>query len=311
MSKKIAYLFPGQGAQYVGMGRDFYDQFSEVRELYEEAEERLKRRLAPIAFEGPVERLKETRNSQVAIYLNSMALLRVLEKQLPQLAPAICAGLSLGEYSALTAAHVLSFGEALELVDFRGAAMQEACEQTPGKMAVVLGLAASQVEAVVAEVAPRHPLWVANYNTPGQIVLSGSAAGVEAGALLAKERGAKRVLPLQVQGAFHSGFMHSAEEKLKKKLAHVMLAPPRARVVLNVLGEVAEGEAIREALGSQVTHSVRWQQSVETMERTGVDLYVEIGCGQTLTGMNRQIGVRGPTYSVDKVTDLEALGAIL
>jgi len=307
MNKGRAFLFPGQGAQAVGMGRDFYDAFSVAREVFEEADSLLSRHLSKIIFEGPIELLTETRNSQTGLYVMSIAILRVLQQQFPALQPTVCAGLSLGEYTALTAALRLPFSEGLPFVQLRGEAMQEACLATPGSMAVVLGLSAEQVDEMVKEAHLPNDLWVANYNSPGQIVLSGTLKGIERGMELAKASGAKRVVPLKVQGAFHSGLMLPAEKKLGLLLKNLSLVDSQTPVVMNFPGApVSDTESIRDFLRKQVTGSVRWEQGIRSIEEE-VDLFLEIGCGKTLTGLNQQIGVKGITLPINKVSDLEQL----
>lgn len=214
--KRAAYLFPGQGAQYPGMGKDFFDVFAISRETFEEADEYLGERLSKIIFEGPEAVLTQTKHSQLAIFVNSAAILRALIQQLPDLKPAICAGLSLGEYTALFASGRLGFKETLFLVRERSRLMNDACEKIPGTMAAVLGLHAPEVEAAVKGL---KGVWVANYNCPGQTVISGTKEGVEKGAEALKARGAKRVLPLTVHGAFHSGLMQPAQDALAPFIA--------------------------------------------------------------------------------------------
>lgn len=306
--KKIAFIFPGQGAQYPGMGRDFVDSFPVAKQTLEEADEILGRKMSTIILQGPEEVLTETKNSQTAIFITGMALFNVLKSVFPHLQPQVCAGLSLGEYTALTAAQILTFQEALPLVQTRGQCMNDACEETRGTMAVILGLDATAVEQLVKEVNLPHDLWVANFNCPGQVVISGTLKGVEAGSAAAKVKGAKRVLPLQVHGAFHSGLMRRAEERLAEAVANVSLDTGIAEVVMNVPGNfVVDAAAIRRNLIEQVTHSVRWEQGIRAMNESGVDLFIEFGPGKTLSGMNRKIGVTAPTFSLEKIEDLDFL----
>lgn len=306
--KKVSFLFPGQGAQYPGMGRDFVDSFPIAKQTLEEADEILGRKMSTIILQGPEELLTETKNSQTAIFITGMALFNVLKSVFPNLQPHVCAGLSLGEYSALTAAQILTFQDALPLVQTRGQCMNDACEETRGTMAVILGLDAATVEQLVKEVNLPNDLWVANFNCPGQVVLSGTLKGVEAGSAAAKAKGAKRVLPLQVHGAFHSGLMRRAEERLAEAVAGVSLNKGIADVVMNVPGNfVSDTIAMRRNLIEQVTHSVRWEQGIRAMNDSGVDLFIEFGPGKTLSGMNRKIGVTAPTFSVEKVEDLDFL----
>lgn len=307
-SKKIAFLFPGQGAQYPGMGRDFVDSFSIAKEVFEEADDRLGRKLSEIILEGPEDILTETKNSQAGIYTTSIAILKVIQASFPSLKPAVCAGLSLGEYTALSAADRLGFAEGLPLVQRRGQLMNDACHQTQGTMVVVLGLDADTVERLVKEVNMPNDLWAANFNCPGQVVLSGTPKGIEAGSQAAKERGAKRVLPLQVHGAFHSGLMKSAEEGLKESINQVHFKESPIGIVMNVTGNFADSTSqIRDNLIQQVTGSVRWEQGIRKMAENDVDLFIEIGCGKTLAGFNKRIGLLVPTISVEKVTELDQI----
>lgn len=304
---KKALIFPGQGAQYVGMGKDFYDSFAIARETFQEADEILQENLTKIIFEGPPELLTETRNSQVAIFVVSVAILRVFQSQFPDFIPDACAGLSLGEYTALYASGRLSFKETLKLVAERARLMNEACENTAGTMAAVLGLSASQVEEAVRDI---EGVWVANFNAPGQTVISGTQSGVEKAAPILKEKGAKRVLPLTVHGAFHSGLMKSAQEGLAPSIQKANLQKSSIDFVMNVPGAFVKiDEEIKEYLISQVTQSVRWEQGVETMKAAGIELFVEIGCGKSLSGLNRKIGVPH-MKSIEKLSDLETIDAI-
>lgn len=304
--KKIAFLFPGQGAQYPGMGKDFFENSPVAKEVFEEADDLLKSSLSKMILEGPAETLTMTKNSQAGIFVVSVAMERVLHRLFPQLRPVYCAGLSLGEYSALHISGALSFAETLTLVDKRGEFMNDACEEMRGTMAVVLGLDADMVDELVKEVGLPNDLWVANFNCPGQVVLSGTVRGVERGTEVAKARGAKRVLPLKVHGAFHSGLMRSAEERLAPYVESAPLVKGDSALVMNVPGAlVSEESAIKLFLVQQVTHPVRWEQSIRWMAAQGVDLFVEIGCGTTLSGFNKRIGVAAPTVNIEKMKDLE------
>ncbi len=305
---KLAFLFPGQGAQYVGMGKDFAENFAAAREVFEQADHILGRSLSKIIFEGPAEELTQTKNSQVAIYVTSMALLAVVREQMPEWEPAICAGLSLGEYSAVTASGRMSFEECLPLVQARGQFMNDACEATEGTMAAIIGM---ENQEVISLMETLSDVSVANLNCPKQVVISGTPAGVEAGMAACKEAGARKAIPLQVHGAFHSGLMQEAERRLAELVATAPIVESDIGLVMNVAGDfVSDLTEIRKLLVSQVTRSVRWEDGIRAIEAQGVDLYVEIGCGKTLTGMNKRIGVNGTTLNIDKVADLDALGAV-
>lgn len=307
MYKKIAFLFPGQGAQYLGMSADFLKNFSAARLTFEEADEILKRPLSKIILEGPENELLQTKNSQTGIYVASIGILRVVQ-ELFDFQPYACAGLSLGEYTALTAAEWISFRNALPLVQYRGEFMNEACENFPGTMAVIMGLSAENVEAVVKDLNMPNEVWVANYNCPGQIVVSGTSKGVEIASAEAIKIGAKRALPLAVYGAFHSGLMKTAEEKLAPYIFETPIQKNSIRLVMNFPGNfVNEPEDVQKNLVKQVTGAVRWEQGIKTLEEDGVDLFIDFGPGKTLAGLNKRIGVKVPTLSVEKVEDLENL----
>ncbi|MDR3624581.1 MAG: ACP S-malonyltransferase [Chlamydiales bacterium] len=308
VAKRIAFLFPGQGSQHPGMGKDFFEAYPVCLETFQEADDILKRKLSSIIFEGPESLLTETRNSQTAIYVMSMAILRLVQTEFPEISPYVAAGLSLGEYTALSASQRISFAECLPLVQLRGELMNEACEKTKGTMAVILGLEPDVVEAFVKELQLPNDLWVANFNCPGQVVISGTSLGIEKGSIMAKEKGAKRIMPLQVHGAFHSGLMSLARDRLKEKIDQVPLQDSCIPIVMNTSGDFETDERrIRTLLVDQVTHSVRWQQGVCSMENHAIDLYLEMGPGKTLAGMNKRIGVKAPTISIEKIEDLSQL----
>lgn len=306
--KKIAFIFPGQGTQYTEMGKDFSENFSEAKHTFKEANDILGYDLSSIIFNGPDSLLTETKNSQLAIYTVSTAILRVVQKLYPNILPTICSGLSLGEYTALTAAGKLSFENGLNLVKHRAQFMNDACESTKGTMAVIIGLEADVVEAMVKEINMPRDLWAANFNCPGQVVISGTPLGIEAGTKGAKEKGAKRILPLSVHGAFHSGLMKQAEERLTPYIKEAAFKESDVGVVMNYTGDFTNGiEQIRTNLIKQVTHPVRWEQGIRSINNQGVDLFIEMGCGKTLAGMNKRIGVACETISIEKITDIDIL----
>lgn len=309
---KRAFIFPGQGAQYPGMGKSFFANYDVAKETFQEADDLLKMSLSKLMFEGPTEELTKTSNSQLAIFVMSVAVFRTVQALFSDFVPAVTSGLSLGEYTALYAGGHFSFREGLQLVYDRGTFMSEACVERPGTMAAVLGMKGEQVDHIIEELNLPDQVWVANYNCPGQVVISGTVTGIEKGVEALKQAGARRVMPLQVHGAFHSGLMASAEKKLAHSLENVKFQPSTTALVMNVPGDFVEDVAsIPTLLQKQVTHPVRWEQGVQAMQRSGVELFVEMGCGKVLTGLNKKIGVVADTLSIDHVDDLQQLEARL
>lgn len=306
---KWAFIFPGQGTQYIGMGKDFYDAFSVAKEVFQEADEILQQNFSSIIFEGSSEILTLTKNSQIAIYLVSMAILRTLQTQIPLFQPAICGGLSLGEYTALVASERISFSDCLKLVQVRAESMHEACRENRGAMQVVLGLNEEVVTKVLQEISPKSgPVWIANINCPGQIVIAGEIKNLTIAAEYLKKKGAKRIIDLEVAGAFHSKLMQSAREKIFDKIKHVAIHESKICFTMNVPGTIVDSVAmIKQYLLEQVTSPVRWQQSILAMQDFGVQAYFEIGPGKTLSGMNKRIGVQASTLHIEKVADLDGL----
>ncbi|HXF99807.1 MAG TPA: ACP S-malonyltransferase, partial [Bacteroidota bacterium] len=283
---KTAFIFPGQGSQYVGMGKDFYEQDASSRSLFERADAILGFSLSRICFEGPEEELRQTRNTQPAIFLHSIVALRSMNGVQPDMV----AGHSLGEYTALVAAGALTFEDGLRLVRLRGELMQRAGEEQPGTMAAIVGLLPEAVEEVCREASRAGIVQAANFNSPGQIVISGSVEGVRKGMELAKARGAKMVKELVVSGAFHSPLMASARDGLKKKLDATPLRDAQMPVYCNVTGEpVTRAEEIRDVLFRQLTSPVRWEESIVHMVRDGADRFIEIGPGKVLQGLVKRI----------------------
>jgi len=309
---RMALLFPGQGAQYIGMGKTFYETYPIVRQIFEQADDLLKRNLSEVILNGPEEALTETKTAQPAIFVTSYAILEALRHHFSLPTPICTAGLSLGEYTALTAAGVISFEDALKLVSLRGALMHEACERHKGTMLVVMGLADDQVKTMVNELRMPNDIWCANFNCPGQVVVSGTPKGVEAAATAAKSLGAKRTIPLQVHGAFHSQLMNDAKEGLKQALNEATLTMTPVRVAMNVTGQFAESvEQIRSLLVSQVTSSVLWHSCVTTCATQEISCFMEVGCGKTLTNMNKRIGVNIPSFAIETTEDLHVLESLL
>jgi [acyl-carrier-protein] S-malonyltransferase len=305
MKKNTALLFPGQGAQYIGMGHDFVEQFGAARQTIEEAEDILGNKISSLIFNGKEEVLALTKHSQPAIFVISMAIFRVFE-ELFGITPCAASGLSLGEYCALVAAKKCSFAEALRLVEARGEAIHEACDKNPGIMVAILGLDDAKVEAICQSLDSPLELFVANYNCPGQIVISGTKHAVEEAATALCAAGARAALPLRVHGAFHSGLMNGAREKLSPLLLQAHIVTSDIPFIANVTGEEAgEAEVIKKLLVEQITAPVRWHQGIRTIDNRDAKLFLEIGPGKTLAGLNKRIGVRAKTLSLGKVEDLK------
>lgn len=304
---KIACLFPGQGAQFVGMAKEFNSESPASRSIFELADQILDKPLSEMILNGPIDELNQTKNCQTAIYVASMAMFAAFQDYV-NFTPYVCAGLSLGEYTALTCGKWLTFEEALLLVEKRGALMNQACENHPGTMSVLMGFDSKQAEEIVRDVNLPRDLWLANFNCPGQLILSGTLKGIEAGEALAKDRGVKRVLRLNVHGAFHSGLMKEAEEELAPFIHTTKIDRGPSKIVMNVMGDFVESpDDVRKLLIKQVSHSVKWEQGIRAMETDGVDLYIEFGPGKTLSGMNKRIGLTAPTISIEKPEDLKQL----
>ena len=283
--KKIALLFAGQGAQSVGMGRDLAGQFAVAADLFRRADEILGRNLSEIAWTGPIEELTKTSNCQPALYVHGLACLAILHELGGGFSIGGAAGLSLGEMTAHAAASTFDFANGLKLVQRRGELMDEACAATNGAMAAMIGADESAVRALAADA----DVDVANINAPGQIVISGERAKVEAAIGMAKEHGIRRATLLNVAGAYHSRLMESAYQKLGAVLVHVPVQPPRFPVISNVTGaEVTTPIEIRRTLQDQVTGTVRWLDCMERLVDLGCDLFVELGPGGVLAGLLRR-----------------------
>jgi [acyl-carrier-protein] S-malonyltransferase len=308
MMSKTAIVFSGQGAQFAGMGRDLAEAYPVCRALYEEADAVLGYSLSKLCFEGPIEELTKSNHCQPAIFVTSVACYRALQEKVPGLAPMAMAGLSLGEWSALHAAGVLGFADTLRILQARGAAMQAACEEQPGGMVSVMGLGRADLEAICAEAGVE----MANLNSEDQTVLSGAKAGIEKVEALAKARGAKRAIVLEVAGAFHSSLMQSAVARLEAVMADVVISPPAVPVVSNVTGDFhGDAAAIRREMLRQVTGSVHWYEGVGAMTAAGADAFVECGPGKVLTGLIKRIAKGAALYNVQDGASLDAVVAAL
>ena len=285
---KIAVIYPGQASQYVGMGKDLYEQIPQAQNIYQTANEILGFEITKVSFEGPEEELKQTCITQPAIFIHSVIVTNLLAEK--NIHPEVAAGHSLGEYSALVAADALSFEDALKIVKRRAELMQTAGEENPGSMAAVIGLASSDVEEVCQEASLAGIVQPANFNSPNQIAISGSVNGVKKAMDLAKERGAKRVIPLVVSGAFHSPLMKQAQLGLKEELEKVHFKQAKIPVFTNVTAQPVTAPAeIKELLYKQLTSPVRWAESIQNMIADGADKFYEVGPGNVLTGLLKRI----------------------
>jgi len=308
--RPIAFVFPGQGSQYVGMGRDLYEAYPEARAVFDEANEILGFSLSKLCFEGPAEELNDTINTQPAIFTMSVACLKALNplfslNPLSSPNPLFVAGHSLGEYTALVAAGALDFADGLKLVRERGRLMKEAGEKNPGGMAAIIGLDAGTLEGICQEASG---VQIANYNSPGQIVISGHREALERAMGLARERGAKRVIPLAVSIAAHSPLMRPAAEEFRRAVETTPFRRARIPLVANVTARpIVEPEEVREELVTQLTSPVRWVESVERMIEGGVDTFVEIGPKSVLTGLIRRIDRSVRTVNVGDAAGVEVI----
>jgi len=301
MSKK-AFLFPGQGAQYVGMAKDLFDNSAEAKEMILTADEAVGANLSYIMFNGPEDQLKQTEFTQPAIFLHSVVLASLIRTVQPEAA----AGHSLGEYSALVSAGAIQFYDAVKLVRTRGKAMQQAGIDNVGTMAAILNLNPETVEECCKEASAEGIVQCANFNSPGQIVISGSVAGVRKAMELCKAKGAKLVKELVVSGAFHSPLMQSAKDKLKTALDTANIYDAKFPVYANVTASpVCLKDDIKNLLFEQVTSPVRWDETIANMIKDGVDEFYEIGPGKVLQGLVKRINADVKCFGIDKYADLE------
>lgn len=297
---KLAFIYPGQGAQYIGMGQEFYEQTEVGKRTWDKASRLLGFSMPDLCFKEN-EQLNITEYTQAAMVTVSIAMTKVLEEK--GVRPDVTAGLSLGEYAALYAAGVMSEEDAITVVRQRGMLMQEAVPTGIGAMAAVLALENKTIEDVISDI---DDVWIANYNCPGQTVISGKKEVVDLACEKLKAAGAKRTLPLNVSGPFHSGMLTEAGEKLGKVLETVSLNQPVIPYVANVTAEyVTDVSAVKELLKKQVSSSVRWQQSVEAMIAGGVDMFIEIGPGKTLSGFMKKINRSVQVMNIEKLSDVE------
>jgi [acyl-carrier-protein] S-malonyltransferase len=296
-------LFSGQGAQKIGMGKDFYESSATARAMMDQADETLGYPLTKVMFEGPEEELTRTSRCQPALYLHGLVAKTLLAERVSALSVDACAGLSLGEFTAHAAAGTFSFADGLCLVAKRGALMEEACENSQGSMAALIGGEEAQVRALAAAC----DVDVANLNAPGQIVLSGSVSGIDAAVEKAKDFGIRRAIKLNVAGAYHSRLMQSAQDQLAIALQDAIIATPRVPVVCNfgasLVSDVAQ---IRSMLEKQVTGSVRWTESIQQLRAMGHTRFIEFGPGKVITGLVGKIDKTAEILSVEDMPSLEA-----
>ena len=302
---KIAFLFPGQGAQKAGMGMDFYEKFPVAREIFDQASQWLSMDMKELCFEKN-DRLDLTEYTQAALVTTCLAMEKVVEEY--GLTPDVTAGLSLGEYCAIAVSGGMSVKNAITTVRKRGILMEQAVPAGEGAMAAVIGLEADKIEEAIAGTNAE----IANYNCPGQIVITGPKLAVEQAAVKLKEAGARRVLPLAVSGPFHSSLLQNAGKELEKELSKVEFTSLKIPYVTNVTAQyVTDSSKTKDLLAKQISSSVRWQQSVEKMIEEGVDTFVEIGPGKTLTGFMKKIAPDVKTYSIQKIEDLKLITEII
>jgi len=304
--KRYAFLFPGQGSQTVGMGRDLYEAFPSAKMRYDEAGEILQFPLKEYSFAGPAETLTQTYVTQPALFVHSVVLTELLGQR--GIMPCTAAGHSLGEYSALAAAGAAAFADLLNVVRVRGALMQTAGEKAPGTMAALIGADSAAAEAICRRAGAAGVVNPANFNAPGQIVISGSVAGVHEAMNIAKEFGVKRAVELNVGGAFHSPLMAGATEGLVNKIDDTPWNATKIPVVANVTAEnMSEPGEIRENLKKQLLHPVLWSDSVMRMAQDGIDAFIEVGAGRVLQGLAKRIQREVPCHAVGTVEDLESI----
>jgi len=302
---KTAFVFSGQGAQCVGMGKDFYENSRAAKDIFDAADKALGRSVSGICFNGPQEELTASKNCQPAIYTTSMACLAAFQERYPDVKPAAAAGLSLGEYAALTAAGCFGFEDGLKLVAKRGLFMDEACKENPGAMACILGGNPEDIEAACAEA----DVDVANYNCPGQIVISGPADKIQKACELIQAKKVKRVVPLKVAGAFHSRLMQPACDKFAEALKGVKIRKPSVPAAQNYVGGIVEDEnVIAENLIRQVAGSVRLESCIrDIVAKTQADVFVEFGPGNVVSGLVHKIEPSVKVFNVSSLADLDKI----
>lgn len=308
---KIAFIFAGQGSQYIGMGKELYDNILICRETFDTARELLDFDIKELMFNGEKEELDITENTQPAILATSIMAMKALEEK--GIRPDVVAGLSLGEYSALVAANALSFDEAIPLIRKRGKFMQEAVPVGIGSMAAIIGLELNKIKLALNEASAIGIVEIANYNTHNQIVIGGEKEAVEKARELCLEAGARRAIPLKVSGPFHTSLLESASIKLKEELDKIEFKKPEVKIISNVTADFIENnEEIRELLYKQVKSSVRWSESINKMLDMGIDTFIELGPGKVLSGFIKEISrENGLKVNIFNVEDIKSLNKTL
>lgn len=307
MEKKIAFIFPGQGSQHVGMGKSFYDNFDLAKNYFQKADSLIGEHFSKICFEGPEEELKKTSNTQPGLFISSIAASDYLIGK--GITPFAVAGHSLGEYSALYAAGVFDFETGINLVKERGKAMNEAAEINKGTMAAVIGLSIEKVEEACKEASSDGIAKPANFNSPEQIVISGDVKGIAKAGEILKQKGAKRVLPLPVHGAFHSPLMNEASEKMKEVLKNAELKEAKVLFVNNADAKILKSpNDIKESLSRQIISCVRWVDIINVLSsEVGIDVFIETGPGKVLSGLVKRIAPNKPCYNCGTIEEADKL----
>jgi len=304
--EKVAFIFPGQGSQYIGMGKDFFENFREAREVFQEADDVLHLSISSLCFQGPEEALKLTENTQPAVLTTSIAVLRVLQAE-KGVVPNLVAGHSLGEYSALVVSGALAFADSVQIVRLRGRFMQEAVPVGEGAMAAILGMERGQVEKLCEEAAQGDVLTPANFNCPGQIVIAGHTKAIERAMERVKQNG-KKAVALPVSAPFHSPLMKPAGERLGKVLEGITIQDLKIPVVTNVEADINQSkERVKELLVTQVSSPVRWEESMQKISGNGIEQILEIGPGKVLSGLMKRINPKVETKNIEDIQTLKKI----